>query len=97
MRRSSRFAAFTAIGLTLWLSVTGCVTSTDPTDAASAATAGSAVTSAPATPAPSGQTGTEATGDAAPEAIPVNLVGGGLLDLAAYSDKPLLLWFWAPF
>jgi hypothetical protein len=29
--------------------------------------------------------------------MPVNLVGGGQLDLAAYMDKPLLLWFWAPF
>jgi hypothetical protein len=43
-------------------------------------------------------------GDAAdtrdtPEILQVSapLVGGGELDLAAYGDRPLLLWFWAPF
>jgi hypothetical protein len=35
--------------------------------------------------------------EAPAEARPVSLVGGGQLDLAAYMDKPLLLWFWAPF
>jgi hypothetical protein len=96
MRRTPRSAALTAIGLTLWLGVTGCVTTTDPSDAATAATSATAIPTAPAATAPGG-TSNGAAPDSAPEAIPVNLVGGGLLDLAAYTDKPLLLWFWAPF
>jgi hypothetical protein len=96
MRRTSRFAAVTAIGLTLWLTVTGCVTTTDPADGASG-TSISEMTSAPINTAPGAATSGTTAPDASSDAIPVNLIGGGLLDLAAYRDKPLLLWFWAPF
>lgn len=36
---------------------------------------------------------------AAPEILRFSapLVGGGELDLAAFGDRPVLLWFWAPF
>jgi hypothetical protein len=93
VRRSPRFAALSAIGLASWLTLAGCVTSTTPPEAASPTTVISSPISAALSGAPNGDTSAEA----APTAIPVNLVGGGLLDLAAYTDKPLLLWFWAPF
>jgi hypothetical protein len=95
--RSHRFAALTAVGLTLWLTVSGCVSTTAPTDAATAATTGPVVTTTPANGASAGSAESQNAPGSAPEAMPVKLVGGGLLDLAAYTDKPLLLWFWAPF
>ncbi len=48
----------------------------------------------PATTEPSGDPIAEA-----PEILRISapLVGGGELDLATVADRPLLLWFWAPF
>jgi hypothetical protein len=97
VRRSHRFVALTAVGLTLGLTVSGCVTTTEPTDAATAATTSPVGATAPASAAPADSAESHNAPQSIPEARPVNLVGGGLLDLAAYTDKPLLLWFWAPF
>ncbi|MEX2627043.1 MAG: hypothetical protein WD225_09155, partial [Ilumatobacteraceae bacterium] len=52
------------------------------------------------TPAESTPAGSEPEREAtAPEILQVAapLVGGGELDLATVGDRPLLLWFWAPF
>lgn len=79
-----------ALGLTVGsgFAAAGCLTTTEPDarDVASSITPSTKVV-------PSDLDGLSATA----EARPVNLVGGGQLDLAAYMDKPLLLWFWAPF
>lgn len=79
-----------ALGLTVGsgLAAAGCLTTTEP-DAQGVASSITPSTNV----VPSDLGGLSATA----EAMPVNLVGGGQLDLAAYMDKPLLLWFWAPF
>jgi hypothetical protein len=43
--------------------------------------------------------GSEPPAAEAPEILRFSapVVGGGELDLAAYGDRPVLLWFWAPF
>jgi hypothetical protein len=60
---------------------------------------GSADTIAPSPAPPTEPPVGQAAAPDAPEILQVTapVVGGGELDLAAYGDRPLLLWFWAPF
>ena len=64
--------------------------STDPTNEATSDTSPTA-----------GSIAVEADGESPTDAgilgVSASLVGGGDIDLAAYGDRPLLLWFWAPF
>jgi hypothetical protein len=83
-------ALMMAVGL--GFAATACTTSIESDAGASVTTAVGVATTIPFVTNPSGDTSAPPS-----EAMPVNLVGGGMLDLAAYSDRPLLLWFWAPF
>jgi hypothetical protein len=94
--RAYTLAVAFAVSVGLGLGTTACVTSTEPdAGAGTTVTTTASASSAPGVTGGPGQSGDTSVPPS--EAMPVNLVGGGILDLAAYTDKPLLLWFWAPF
>lgn len=85
---------------------------TEPPTETPAPDSGAPVTDTPTTDAPVGDapaTSSPASTDPDPAAagialdvpeilqVSAPLVGGGGIDLADYADRPLLLWFWAPF
>lgn len=82
----------------------GCVATIEPEAGANTTPQRPTATAAPNSGAgdtsrPSTQPGAESGTDSgpAPDVMRMPLVGGGDIDLAAYFDTPLLLWFWAPF
>lgn len=66
--------------------------SADPTNEATSDTSPTSTTGSIAV-----ETDGESPTDAGILEVSASLVGGGEIDLAAYGDRPLLLWFWAPF
>ena len=57
------------------------------------------VSTLPSTTPPSAAPDSSPVEPAVPEAFDwtAPLVGGGLINLAGYSDKAVVLWFWAPY
>lgn len=75
----------------------GCVATIEP-DAGAQPTSGSVAPATSARPSTdAAHAGSDAGSDTRAEVMRMPLVGGGEIDLAAYLDKPLLLWFWAPY
>lgn len=87
--------------LTLF-AVSACGATDDAASNAAGTSAGPAMSGAASAPesssAPASTSPVSASADAVPEALRFSapLVGGGTFDGAAYSGKPLALWFWGP-